>query len=398
VLLAGTLALAACVQSPAPNGAAVSRGAPASLAPNGAGAATPRPVALLASLSGPRAALGQALANAAKLALDAPGAPPLDVLDTAGTADGAADAARAAVAAGAVLIIGPLTAAETAGAAPVAQAASVPVLAFTNDSSQARPGVWTLGITPAQQVRRLVGAETDQQKTRFAALLPRGDFGNAMGSALTQTLSAAGLAPPQIQTYDTDPTSMDAAMKALADPTLRAGPPAVQPGADASAAPPLAPPPFDALLLADTRAGLTKIGALLNTYQVGPPSVRIMGPILWSVATERGTAPLDGAWYAAPEAGRRSGFDAQYEARYGSPAPSITDFAFDAALLARALSANGGITIMSLTRADGFAGVDGVFALLPDGRVRRGLALFEIHGTAAQMIAPAPTNLSGPAI
>ena len=94
--------------------------------------------------------------QAAQLALEAPGAPALNVKDTGGTPEGAAAAAQAALAEGAGLILGPLTSAETAAVAPVARAANVAVLAFTNDPSQAQPGVWPLGITPGQQVRRLV--------------------------------------------------------------------------------------------------------------------------------------------------------------------------------------------------------------------------------------------------
>ena len=54
------------------------------------------------------------------------------------------------------MIVGPLTNVETAAAAAVAN--GVPILAFTSDRQQGRPGVWPLGITPQQQVRRLVRA------------------------------------------------------------------------------------------------------------------------------------------------------------------------------------------------------------------------------------------------
>ena len=138
-------------------------------------------VAILLPLSGPRADIGQSMLHAAQLALDGPDAPPLDVKDTGGTPGGAAAAAQSAIAEGAGLILGPLTSPETAAVAPVARAANVAVLAFTNDQSQAQPGVWTLGITPGQQVRRLVAAAQGQGKSQFAALLPDSDFGHAMG-------------------------------------------------------------------------------------------------------------------------------------------------------------------------------------------------------------------------
>ena len=110
--------------------------------------------------------------HAAQLAFDSPGASSLDAKDTGGTPDGAAAAAHSAIADGVGLILGPLTSAATAAVAPIARASGVAVLAFTNDQAQAQPGVWTLGITPGQQVRRLVAAAAGQGKSQFAALLP----------------------------------------------------------------------------------------------------------------------------------------------------------------------------------------------------------------------------------
>ena len=76
------------------------------------------------------------------------------------------------------------------------------MLAFTSDPAQSRPGVWVLGITPAQQVRRLVSSAQAQGKSRFAALLPPSEFGNAMGAALTQATAAAGAGSPDIRTVE----------------------------------------------------------------------------------------------------------------------------------------------------------------------------------------------------
>jgi hypothetical protein len=143
-------------------------------------------VAILVPLkSGSGAALGQAMVNAAHVALDVANAPALDALDTGGTPAGAADAARMAIQHGDRLIIGPLTAGETAAVAPIAKAAGVPVLAFTSDPARAEPGVWTMGLTPAQQINRLVGANLGQGKRRFAAALPNNPFGDALAQALT---------------------------------------------------------------------------------------------------------------------------------------------------------------------------------------------------------------------
>lgn len=409
-LLAAALALAACAEASGPGGAASS-------APSAAGAVpgnrpTAGVVALLAPLSGPNAERGQVLVQAAQLALAAPGSPRLDVRDTASTPAGAAQAAQAALAAGDALILGPLTGAETASVAGPARAAGVPVLAFTNDPAQAQPGVWTLGITPAQQVRRLVGAATAQGKTRFAALLPPSAFGQAMAAALREAAAAAGAPPPDIRIHDGTNAGIQHMLRDLSDYANRRGPIDAQikqarakhtaegrKEAAELAKTPIPPPPFDVLLLADSGERLAWAASFLGYYDIDPPQVQLLGPALWANAPARGGADLHGAWYAAPDPAARASFDSDYQAKYGAPAPALADFAYDAAAIARVLATSrGSYAAASLTRAEGFAGVDGVFALRPDGTVRRGLAVFAIHGGGATVVDPAPTAFAGPGI
>jgi len=224
-------------------------------------------VAILAPLSGPRASLGQTLVTAARVALETDGAPPLEQHDTAGTPEGAAAAARAAITAGAGIILGPLTSAETAAVAPIARAAGVPVLAFTNDSSQAQPGVWPLGISPAHQVQRLAIALQAQGKTRLAGLLPDSEFGRAMGAGLTNASATLGLAEPRIRTYPAGAGigALNPVVRDMADYSSRRGPLEAESRAARAAGTAEArrraaeisrrgvpPAPFDALLLADT--------------------------------------------------------------------------------------------------------------------------------------------------
>ncbi|WP_158601017.1 ABC transporter substrate-binding protein, partial [Teichococcus wenyumeiae] len=68
-------------------------------------------VALLLPLTGSNAQLGQAMLNAAQLALFEQGSPGFEFVprDTGSTAQGAAEAARAAIAGGARVLVGPLT-------------------------------------------------------------------------------------------------------------------------------------------------------------------------------------------------------------------------------------------------------------------------------------------------
>nr|WP_259330851.1 penicillin-binding protein activator [Acetobacter pasteurianus] len=384
-------------------------------------------IGVLLPLSGPNAGLGHELLAGAQLAVGTnastdPTGLQLDVHDTA-AAGGASGAATAAVSAGDGLLLGPLTSGDTAVAAPAAQSAGIPVLAFTSDISQARSGVWIMGITPEDQVQRLVEQARQDGRRKFAALLPNNPLGHALGNGLQSACHDQGLAAPtivyhsgtaasisqslrDISNYDTrlqaakgsssepapytpDATTADADAAKTADKlpsnlaaalgTDGSSPsPTDAPKADT---PKLEAPPFDALLLGDTGLNLRNVIVALNETQINLPSVRIMGPGLWAAfATKLGA--IKGAWYAAPDPSSRQAFVTRFMAvNHHMPKP-LADLSYDAANVAKTVAQSGvsGYPANALTRPDGFSGVNGPFTLLPDGRVRRALGVFEVIG------------------
>ena len=410
--------LAACVAEPGGAGYGRSAGPLALGAPRAMPLPGPLPasggagrrIAILLPLTGATSEIGQAMLKAAQLSLDQPGAPALEIQDTGGTAEGAATAARTALAAGAGIILGPLTAGETAAVAPVARNAGVPVLAFTSDETQAQPGVWTLGVTPAQQVRRLVLAVQAEGKTRVAAVLPQNPFGDALASGLLASTAGAGLPEPRIVRHAPNFAGLNEALKDVSGYNGRRGAleqqqRAARARADAEGLRPAAEPgnqapgaaPMDALLLGASGEALGQAVPMLAFYDIGPDQVRILGPALWAREVSR-LGAIAGAWYAAPDPALRAGFEQQYAAKYGAPPRDLASLAFDAAGVARAMAGPGGFAIGGLTRPEGYAGADGVFALLPDGHVRRGLAIFQIDRGGAHIVQPAPQVLSAPGV
>lgn len=404
LILLGALGLAGCggqgapirgaYQSPMPT----QPSAPAMAQRMGGG------VAVLLPLSGPLANVGEPMLRAARLALPEGGAPAMTAKDTGGTPDNAAAAARDAIAQGAGMILGPLTSAETAAVAPVARSAGVPVLAFTNAASQAQPGVWTLGITPAQQVRRLVSAAQAQGKSAFAALLPETEFGQSLGQALEQACAEAGLAAPNIRYHGAGMQAITAAARDISGYANRRGPldariraaraegtaEGRRQAADLMRAS-VPPPPFDALLLGAVGEDLQIIAAMLPYFDVEAPAVQFLGPSLWASSASR-AGVMQGALFAAPDTAARAPLEAAYAGQHGSPPPPLADLAFDAASIARVLAGRGGYSTAALTQAAGFAGVDGWLVLLPDGRVRRGLAVYRIERGGPAMVEPAPES------
>jgi len=386
--------------------------APAPMAPGASSsvvtprAAPLRRVAVLLPLSGQRSDLGHILLQAVQLALAGDETLVLDILDTGGTPSGAVTAARLAIENGDGMFLGPLMSPETAAIAPIARVAGIPVLAFTNDATQAQPGVWPLGISPLQQIRRLVAATVGQGHSHFAALLPDSEFGRVMSEALQTAALEAGLSQPIIQTHMPGMSAVTVAVRDMADYGGRRGPVDARIKAlKADPTPearrqilelqksPIPPPPFDVLLLADTGDELQEIAAVLPYYDVDRSAVQVLGPSLWSERAS-GAWALSGAWYAAPDASIREGFAQNYTARFGAAPPVIADVAFDAALIARFVASSGDDYRIALTQSSGFVGTDGLVALSTNGAVHRGLAVFKIDRSGPSQVEPAP-NLVG---
>lgn len=367
------------------------------------------PVALLVPLSGKLAPVGQSLEKAVKLAFSARGAPVLKVYDTAGTPHGAVAAARRAATNGAGIIIGPLTSADTKAIAPIARQADLNVLAFTNNETADGPGVWALGITPRQQVRRVVSYAADNGRTKTAAILPESALGNLMAKALRDQAGRLGQPAPQVGRYQNTFSSLTKTVRQVSDFASRGA--AVQAKIRAARAEdtaagrklahklaqqPVPPPPFNALLLAATGERLAEMATLLPYYEAGPPQVLLMGPTFWArnakaMATHDA---LRGAIYAAPAPSQRLPFVQKFQSIYGGSAPpTIDDVAFDAGAVAVLAAREGGYTTRVLTNPQGFTGTDGVFRLQPDGAVTRGLAVFKVERGGPKLVAPAPSSL-----
>ncbi len=363
----GTLGLAGCQSA--------QTGAPAALN-QGPGPRTGGDlgrVAILLPLSGKLAEIGKPMLRAAQLALSVEGSPGLLVKDTGGTPDGAARAAQEAIEAGARMILGPVTSPETAMVAPIAKRAGVPVLAFTNDQAQSQPGVWTLGISPGQQVRRLWAAMKAENAGPIVAILPDNDFGKAMGDELTRLAAAEGRAAPFVRMHGPGKDAIVSAVGELAGMVV----------ADQ-------PPPFGAILIGAVGNDLRVLEKALKDAKIDRNKIKLLGPALW-IDPASGSAAVAGALFAMPDPDLRRDMVKAFETKYKETPPPRVDLAYDAGSIARVLASQGQLSVAGLTQPGGFAGVDGWFALSGDGQVRRGLAVFRVDRTRSTKIAAAPS-------
>ena len=328
-------------------------------------------IALLVPMSGETAPVGQAIANATTMALLDTNADNLRIT-TYDTSTGIEAAARQAIADGNKLILGPLMADAVPAVQSTARAAGVPVIAFSNDTSVASADVFVMGHNPEQAIRRSVEFARARGATRFAALLPEGDYGTRSASALGNALRDFGGVLARKESYARGNTSILSAAQRL----RAAG-------------------GYDAVLIADSaRLGIEAADELQRGQG---PRTRIIGTELWSGETVLArAASMEGAIFAAVSDQRYKRFAESYETRFGTKPYRIATLGYDAVLLtlrvAREWRVGSPFPKGELYDRGGFLGVDGPFRFARNGIVERALEVREVRGGDVVAVDPAPTG------
>ena len=368
----------------------------------------PVEIGLLLPLSGRAAALGQDMLKAAQMALFDVGPNNVVLLprDTAGTPEGARQGAEQVIAEGASLILGPLFSEAVEAVTPIARREDVRVLAFSNVAAVAEPPTFILGFRPEEQVDRVVDYALGQGLTRIAGLAPDNAYGAVALEALQQAIIARGGELGATLFYPPDLADPSAVVQEIAGYQERRAAlerekarVATEPDAQArlrelETLDTFGPPPFDAILIADTGARLRSVAALLTFFDVDPGNARFLGTMSWQddpqVLEEDA---LQGGWFASPSPTLMRAFDDRFERTFGRAPEQLAGLAYDATALAviavRDLG-DRGFEIETLTNPEGFQGATGLFRLRPDGVAEHGLAVLEVGAGTAIPIDPAP--------
>jgi len=367
-------------------------------------------VAILLPLSGPSATLGRAMLDAAQLSLFeiADRAFVLMPFDTGGAPDGARRAAAVALKARAQLILGPLHATSVRAVAPLARAANVPVVAFSNSREVAGDGVYILGFVPRQQVNAVIGYAVSAGLSRFAVLAPDDDYGLSVMAAARGAIAAGGGVLVRASYYDPAAKDLTETVKGFANYAVRRGVLVAQrrvleeKGDEVSRRAlrrlerleTIGDAPFDAVLLPESGERLRTLSSLLSYFDIDRPAVRLLGLRSWDLIGNLGSEPaLIGAWYAGSPTAERERFTARFKKAFGRPPPRLATLAYDGTALAAILGQGKDGPDYSpgaLTVSGGFLGVDGIFRLRADGIAERAFAIHEVarDGTIARRPAP----------
>jgi hypothetical protein len=366
-------------------------------------------------LSGPNAALGQAMLEAAQLALFDQKDESLTLLvrDTGDTPDGAVAAARKVLDEGAEIILGPLFSASVSAVAPLARSRGVNVISFSNDISVAGDGVYLLGFLPTAQVERVVALAVGRGHGRFAVLAPDSPYGRSVIASLTRAVSRFGgeltqsatyppeqpdLAPVvrEFVKYEARRAALDEQRKQLEGQLDEVSRQALRRLEGLSS---LGEIGFDTLMLPEGGTRLRSLAPLFPYYDIDPKKVRLLGTGLWDEPSLGKEPSLVGGWFASAPLDSTRRFGQRFEATYGSKAPRLASLGYDAvalvAVLAREPRADR-FGRAALGDAGGFSGYNGIFRFRADGAAERGLAVLEVRANGFREIDPAPKTFQTP--
>ncbi len=334
------------------------------------------------SAQGNGQAVAKALKQAGELALFDFDNPNIQLVpkDTLGTPEGARAAAQDAVKDGAELIIGPLFANEVAAAAPEAQRGSIPMVAFSSDRKVAGNGVYLLSFLAGSDVPRIVSYAAGRGKRRFAALVPQTDSGRLVEQSFLAAVSQHGGQLVAVKSYPQEANGMVAPVRDIA---------ALAKKGEA--------PQIDALLIAGGADTLPSLAPLLPYSEFDSKAVQLLGTGGWDNAGAGKEEAMVGGWFPAPDPKGWTDFTKRYVETYGDVPPRLASLAYDAVSLAVSLSNNPKgkrYTASQLTRSAGFAGIDGLFRLRPDGTSERGFAILEVQRYGNEVIDVAPSSFT----
>ena len=325
--------------------------------------------------------LATSLQNAAQLAVnDLDGAKvDLRVYPTKGTPEGAAAAATKAANEGAKIIIGPVYASAANAAGKAVAARGITVLSFSNNPQIAGGNVFVLGHTFRNTAKRLISYAKTQGFDRVMVVHADNLSGQIGRKAVETAVAETGATFTGAASYKFSQQGVIDAVKEIATQVKDTD--------------------TNAIVFASSTAGALPILAqLLPENGVDPKKIKFMGLTRWDIPTQTlSLRGLQGGWFALPDPALSGAFRDRYAQAFGRPPHPLAGIAYDAVAAIGALISSGKPNALSrgnLTQPAGFAGVNGVFRLLPDGTNERAMAVVEIRNKKVEVIDPAPGSFA----
>jgi ABC-type branched-subunit amino acid transport system substrate-binding protein len=337
----------------------------------------PVKVAILLPLSGPQSATGEAMLQAAQLALFDIGYNKFQLIprDTGGTTSGAGKAATSAIQDGAQVILGPLFANSVRAVKAVAKPRGVNVIAFSTDWTLADNSTYLMGFMPFSQVDRITKYASDNGYKNFALIAPQDEYGNLVTKRFEE------------KAHENNVSILNSLRFSAGDPAVINEITKLKNGN------------FQAVFMPVGGSQTEMISSALSYNKMMPSQIKRIGTGLWDDPRIAKQPNMQGAWFAAPSPRTRTPFENKYMNTYGQKPPRLASLAYDATALTATLAKNGfetngqpAFNTSAITNPNGFAGTDGVFRFKANGLIERSLAVLELRDGRIIEIDPAASE------
>lgn len=331
------------------------------------------------SATGNAGRTAQTMKQAAEMALAEFQGPDVSllVLDDQGTPTGAQAAAQQALQERCEIILGPIFAPAVQAVSQVVRPQGIPIIAFSTDEAVAARGAYLLSFLPSTDVERIIGYASSQNRKVVAALLPDDAYGTVVDGELRTVASRNGVRIIAIERYALDRAKMAEAVRKITPSLAQA----------------------DSLFLPDGADAVGLVVDSLRTAQAPLANLKLLGTGRWDDPRLFRNPNLTGSWFSAPDAAGFQQFAQRFRARFNNTDPARTaSLAYDATLLVAALTRQvqgpNRFAEATLTNANGFAGIDGIFRFTANGLNQRGIAVLEIRNGSVVAVSPAPRSFT----
>ena len=354
--------------------------------------ATPIKVGILLPLGGDSVALGNAMLDAATLALyDEYMSVPSSRIksqivlipkDTGTSANSAAKAAEELIDGGATFIVGPLFGQAVTAMKPVVRAQNIPVISFSNNAKVAEPNIYTYGYLPEQQIQRIAEYSYLHGYQRVALLAPNDAYGQKVRDELSSNYSQKGGSVAPAELYAPSELNIEAAVARLVA--------AYENSTEDRK--------FQAIFIADSGFSMKNLIKALKKSSLDLNKIKLIGAGLWDDPDLSKIPELDGAMFPGTPPESFVNFNRRFEAMYGYKPSRLASLSYDAVSLLVRLSIDSPAAIIDARRipnAEGYvAPANNLYRLMPDGTSERKLAILKVTPQGFVIVEPASKNFS----
>ncbi|MEK6746494.1 MAG: penicillin-binding protein activator [Pseudomonadota bacterium] len=347
-------------------------------------------IALLVPLSGESASVGNAMVDAATLALyDSYLTVPSDQIraqltvipkDTGVNVTETKKATEKAIEQGATFVIGPLFSQSVTAIKPLLQEKNIPMLSFSNNKAVASANTYTFGFLPEQQVERIAEYAYLNKLQRVALLAPNDPYGEKVRDTLSESYTKKGGMLTSAELYAPSMANIDAAVSRIV-------------GAYNNAPEERR---FQAIFIADGGAQMHNIIKSLRKSNINLQKIKLLGAGIWDDKEFSKIPELHGAWFPSSPPELYEVFAKRFTTTYGYKPIRLAALAYDAvSIMAKIAMSGRGINAEDLTDSKGFnTPAGGLVRINTTGISDRKLAIMEITPDGFKVVDYAPRNFT----